>query len=801
MNNLRIAFPIRICWLSLLVLTCSAALPTLYCAELPNARQQQFLLKNCIDCHAGQDAEGGLDIEQLSTDLFAANTFTKWVDIHDRVSSGEMPPQDHDRPDAKEVASFVNETQRWLSTAQNELRAQVGRVPPRRLTKLQLERTLHALLGIDIPLAAHMPEEPRTGEYSTLAEKQSLSHYQMAEHLKVVDLALDEAFRRALAPTDTWSKEFSGQEISRTRTRTREPECIDGEAVVWSGRLSFYGRIPAITAQEDGWYRVSFPARSLKHVGEGGVWCTVRSGKCVSSAAQLNWVGAFEAFPESRQFSFEAWLPAGHMLEIRPGDPTLKQARFQGGQAENGEGGGQDVPGLAIASMKVERIHQGCDDKQIRQLLFGDLTVQPHRRPEKASLEVAEPEAMGRALLEQFATRAFRRPLESTQLERFEEIFQSSLAADASFVNALRAGYRAILCSARFMYFHEPPGELDDHAIASRLSYLLWNSMPDDELLKLAQAGQLRKAAVIEQQVDRMLQSPAGQRFLADFAAEWLELRDIGFTEPDEKLHPSFDMIVQYSMLAETHAFLRNMLDNDRSARELIDSQVTFLNSRLARFYGINDVQGDSLQRVELPGDSVRGGLLAQGAILKVTANGTNTSPVVRGVWIAERLLGFNIPPPPAGVPAIEPDIRGAKTIREQLELHRNHSECAVCHTKIDPPGFALENFDAAGAWREYYPQVTKGKVKQAAAIDASYTLADGTSFANFQEFRQLNARDPIPLARNVARHMLTYGTGAKPDFADREALEQIVHNVAQKNYGLKSLVKAVVTSRVFLNN
>jgi hypothetical protein len=414
---------------------------------------------------------------------------------------------------------------------------------------------------------------------------------------------------------------------------------------------------------------------------------------------------------------------------------------------------------------------------------------------------VADAKVMGRTLLERFATRAFRRRVESTQLERFEEIFQSSLAADANFVHALRAGYRAVLCSARFMYFHEPPGELDDYSIASRLSYLLWNSMPDDELIQQAQAGQLREAAVIEQQVDRMLRSPTGQQFITDFTAEWLELRDIGFTEPDEKLHPSFDMIVQYSMLAETHAFLQYLLDQDRSTLELINSQVTFLNSRLARFYDIQDVRGDALQRVELPENSVRGGLLAQGAVLKVTANGTNTSPVVRGVWISERLLGCNIPPPPAGVPAIEPDIRGAKTIREQLDLHRNHSECAVCHTKIDPPGFALENFDAAGAWREYYPQVTKGKVKQAAMIDASFALADGTPFANFQEFRQLNARDPIPLARNVASQLLTYGTGAKPDFADRAALEQIVQHVAQQNYGLRSIVKAVTTSSVFLNN
>ncbi len=800
MKNFSFLSPQPKTWLSSLVLACVVVLPKVLAAEPPTPRQR-FLAENCLDCHAGKEAEVGLDLEELSTDLSAPDVFATWVKIHDRVTSGEMPPKDYALLEAEEVAPFANDTQRWLIEAQTQMRSQVGRVPPRRLTNLQLERTLHALLGIDVPLAARMPESPRTGEYTTLAEKQSLSHYQLAEHLKVVDLALDEAFRRALTPSDEWSKELSAQSISRIRTRTREPEYIDGEAVVWSGRLSFYGRIPAITAEEDGWYRVTFPAHSLKHSGDDGVWCTVRSGKCVSSAAQLSWVGSFEAFPEQRNISFEAWLPAGHMLEIRPGDPTLRQAKFQGGQAANGEGGEQNVPGLAIQSMQLERIHQGLDDEQIRKLLFGKLKVNPNPSEDNATVDVADPEVVGRELLEHFASLAFRRPVDATQLDRFMLIFQTSLAADAHFINALRAGYRAILCSARFMYFHESPGALDEYAVASRLSYLFWNSMPDEELTQLAQEGKLRVAAVIEEQVDRMLQSPAGQQFMTDFAAEWLELRDISFTEPDPKLHPTFDMIVQYAMLAESHAFLQYLLDNDRSVTELIDSDITFLNSRLARFYGIEDVHGDALQRIELNEDSVRGGLLAQGAILKVTANGTNTSPVVRGVWISERLLGCPIPPPPAGVSAIEPDIRGAKTIRELLDLHRNNSACAVCHTKIDPPGFALENFDAAGGWRERYPRIDGGKVKSAAVIDASYVLADGRPFANFQEFRRLNAREPIPLARNVASQLLTYGTGATPDFADREELERIVNEVGYQNYGLRSIIKAVTTSRIFLNN
>jgi hypothetical protein len=451
--------------------------------------------------------------------------------------------------------------------------------------------------------------------------------------------------------------------------------------------------------------------------------------------------------------------------------------------------------------MKVERFHRNADDAQIRHLLFGDLPISPQQPADQSRVEVRDPQLDGEYLLQRFATRAFRRPVEAAQLHRFVEIFSDTLNSQNSFVAALRAGYRAILCSARFMYFYEPPGELDDYSIASRLSYLLWNSLPDEQLLQLAAEGKLREPRVIAAQVDRMLASSQGQNFVRDFASEWLELRDIGFTEPDPKLYPEFDMIVQASMLAETQAFLQHMLEADRPVHELIASQTTFLNNRLADFYGIAGVHGDGLQRVELPSDSVRGGLLSQGAILKVTANGTHTSPVLRGVWISERLLGCPIPPPPEGVPAIEPDIRGATTIREQLDKHRQDSACATCHTKIDPPGFALENFDAAGGWRDVYPRAPKGQGHPASPVDASYVFADGRPFANFQEFRKLSARDPLPLARNFATHVLTYGTGGKPEFADRPAVEQIVTQTAEQAYGLRSILKAVTSSRLFLDN
>jgi hypothetical protein len=295
-----------------------------------------------------------------------------------------------------------------------------------------------------------------------------------------------------------------------------------------------------------------------------------------------------------------------------------------------------------------------------------------------------------------------------------------------------------------------------------------------------------------------MLADPRGKAFVKDFAHEWLDLDLIDFTEPDRRLYKTFDVIVQHAMLDETHAFLQAMLDGDLGVAHVIDSDFTFLSSRLERFYGLEGGAGDAgggVRRVALPPDSRRGGLLAQGAILKVTANGTTTSPVIRGVWVSERLLGEEVPPPPENVPAIEPDIRGATSIRQMLEKHRSDSACASCHSKIDPPGFALESFDPAGLWRDRYGTPDEKGV----AVDPSYTLPDGRSFEDVDGFRARVLADPEALARNVVRQLLVYGTGAPIGFSDREAVAAIARGAARSRYGFASLVMGVVTSPVFL--
>jgi hypothetical protein len=768
----------------------------------PPAAVTTFLERHCADCHRGKEAEAGFDLTTIAVDSLGPGGDRPWATLIDRVADGEMPP-----PDASEVSpahrkAFVTEASAWLRDTIRKRDARIGRVRGRRLTRRELERSLQAVLGIDIPLAEHLPEEGRPGGFTTVADRQTISHHQLNSHLAVVDRALDEAFRRALVPRERLRRDLDAAAIVRTNptARCREPELRDGKAVVWSGGPIYYGRLPCTTAPADGWYRFRATASGLKLPDTGAVWCAVHTGLCVSSAPQLQYVTAFEAGATPREITFECWLPRGHMLEIRPGDATLPKGKFAGGQVGAGEGDSQNVPGLAIERIVMEEISRGPDDDALRRLLFGDVSLELGDDKKRLWPKPKDPQAEAVRLMRIFAERAFRRPVSEDDVAGYAELIADLRSEKVWFVDTLRAAYRAILCSPRFLYLVEEPGRLDDFCLATRLSYFLTGGPPDTKLRTLAADKKLHDPAVLRRETDRLLSGEGLARFAEDFAAEWLDLDQIDFTEPDPKLYPGFDPIVQAGMLAETRRTLAEALEENRPVSWLVDADTTWLNDRLARFYGLPNVPGDAFQRVSLAKNAHRGGLLAQGAILKVTANGNNTSPVVRGVWVGERILGDEIRPPPGGVPAIEPDIRGTTTIREQLERHRADSSCASCHRTIDPPGFALENFDPSGRWRDRYLAMKGGKRTPGPKIDPSSELLDGRSFTSFDEFRTLVAASPQRLAQNLAGHLLIYGTGGTLSFADRDAVAAIARAAAKDGYRVRSILHGVVTSPVFLN-
>jgi hypothetical protein len=444
-------------------------------------------------------------------------------------------------------------------------------------------------------------------------------------------------------------------------------------------------------------------------------------------------------------------------------------------------------------------------------LLAGGLPL----KADGESVEIipTDPVKDGERLVRAFVPRALRRPVTEADIEPFVKLFHTARGAGAGFTEALFTAYSAVLCSPTFVTLEERPGPLDDYALAARLAYFLWNTEPDATLRGVAARGALRNPRELAAQTQRLLADPKASRFVEAFLDYWLDLRKVGITNPDETLYPDYylDDILTESCVDETRGFFAELVRADLPARNLVGSDFVTINETLAGLYQLPGVQGSQIRRVPLPKDSVRGGLLTQASVLKVTANGTTTSPVIRGVWITERILGQTVPPPPAAVPAVEPDIRGATTIREQLAKHRNQPACASCHMKIDPPGFALESFDIFGGYREKYralgagPKVPGfGKNGQpfvftaAQPVDPSGTLADGRSFKDVRDFKRLLLQDERQIARNLVRQLVTYSTGAPVRFGDRPKIEAILDGAEPGGYRVRSLIQGIIASGLF---
>jgi hypothetical protein len=384
------------------------------------------------------------------------------------------------------------------------------------------------------------------------------------------------------------------------------------------------------------------------------------------------------------------------------------------------------------------------------------------------------------------------------------------------FTYSLLAGYTAIFCSPPFLFLEEEPGRLDSHALASRLSFFLWNSPPDEALRARAKSDELQRPEILRAEVERLLSDPKSERFVQAFLDYWLDLRKHDATTPSNTLYPDYylDEGLTEAALDESRLFFTELLARNLPARNIVDSDFTYLNERLAVHYGIPGVEGGQMRRVALPPLSVRGGVMTQAIVLKVTANGTTTSPVVRGKWMSERILGQIVPPPPSGVPAVDPDTRGAVTIRQQLALHRADESCAACHNKIDPQGFALESFDVMGGWRDRYRGDAKDKIPEfgqgkngwpfefhyALPVEPQGQLPDGRTFENVRDLKRLLLDDEPQIAKNLARHLVVYATGAPLRFSDRAAIERIIERTKPDQYGVRSLVHAIVESDLFLN-
>ncbi|MBL8798553.1 MAG: DUF1592 domain-containing protein, partial [Planctomycetia bacterium] len=518
------------------------------------------------------------------------------------------------------------------------------------------------------------------------------------------------------------------------------------------------------------------------------------------------------------------------IIEIPPGKPAVVEADVYLRTGRDSDGGSDDGirliplglgvpvpkntqasvlgkgPGLALQCIEVEELEDTVAGQRlvaaelppdIRAAFAKNATLKNAKVP-RDELQAAVEKSFA-----QIGARLFRRDLTRAELASSVDRYLKAVDAGTGLKPAFVQEVAALMTAPDFLCVLESPGKLSDFALAARLSYFLWNSAPDAELLEVARQGKLTDPAVLRAQTERLLQDAKSERFVKDFLDQWLGLWGIDNTTPDKDLYPEYDDLLKFSSVLETQATFRHMLDKNLSVRDFVAPQWALINARLARHYGFPEVEGFAIREVRLPAETPFGGLWTQAAPMKVTANGTLTSPVKRGVWVAERLLGTPIPAPPPNIDPVDPDTRGAKTLREQLALHSGKGSCAACHARFDPYGFALESFDVMGGFRTQYRIVDaavpgKAKWKDGLPVDSTGVTPDGKAFTGVKQLRAMLAQNPDQLARGVTRHLLTYATGQPATPVEQPTIDAIVQGAAKDDYGLRSLVHGVVQSEVF---
>ncbi len=784
--------------------------PSAHAADVPPGARK-LLSEHCFACHDSEAREGGLDLTVLSWSPDDPKTFGRWVDVFDKVDGKLMPPPSEVRPGRATRTAFLDSLRDGLREANLTRQRSEGRVVLRRLNRVEYENTLHDLLAIDIPLQHFLPEDAPAHGFDNVSEGLRLSMLHMEQYLEAADAAISAALDLRRRP-----------EVVNRRLRYHDEESVRDDARK-SGWKSFLVQPDAVVIFSDnspsvlrqwsvrnrGRYRIRVATSAYQAAGRPA-WLKLYA----TNFKVQRLLGYFDLPADSpREVEVLADLEEGELLNLSPFDTDYddKGRGIYGIGSETYKG-----RGVAVKWVEVEGpLLESWPPPSVRRL-FGDIPVKPiersgsDRRSPAFSVPPDDPTSAVEPVLRDFASRAFRRPVSPEEVDRYVRLARRGLDDGLSFDQAMRVAFRALIASPRFLFLEEQPGPLDDWALACRLSYFLWSTQPDDELRELAARGELGQPETLRSQVERMLKSPRAAALVENFVGQWLELRQIDFTRPDRKLYPEFDDILKAAMLGETHAFFAQMLRDDLPLTNLIHSDFLMLNRCLAEHYGIGGIAGEEFRRVPLPPGCHRGGVLTQASVLKVTANGTVSSPVLRGAWVMKRLLGEPPPPPPANVPAFEPDTRGTTTVREQLARHRNQAACAGCHARIDPPGFALESFDVIGGWRDRY-RAEKGdpartifrgrevwEYKLGPKVDATGETADGRAFHDIDEFKQWLLSREAQVALNLTRNLLTYATGAGVQFADREVVESILARLKTGGGGLRTLIHEIVQSRTF---
>jgi len=790
-----------------------------------------FLGKYCAECHGQRKQKGDRRFDRLTGRIVDDNSLVDLQDILDQLNLSEMPPEDARQPTVSERRGAI----KWLTETINDYHStrEAGHQAAvlRRLNSREYRNTVRDLLHLNLAIfdpTATFPRDQTTEHLDTVGDTLVTSGALLQQYLNAAENVVEKAvFPLEKPEVQKWvfRDGFRQQpEIDQVHRKSNGFTHMTLYDVVGADKPEgAYGPIHAFAegVPHDGYYEIKLKAEALNRQHDYPVdflgtdpdepfRLGIIAGNKDAGTLHLTQpieplLAEVELADEQRWYTVRVSLDAGFtprftfrngLMDVR--SLWGKLAREFGDRFPKRKTKGivdNRINGITHGNLPQIRIHE----IEIEGPFYDEWPTAGQRAvlgddfEELAQLGTLS-DAQWRDQLAKFATSAYRRPVSSEEVDRAWQIVKSRRATGRSPVDAFCDGVTAILCSPSFLFLEaaDEKGGLSSHGLATRLSYFLWSSMPDQELRKLAASGKLRQPAVLTAQVDRMLNDDRADAFVEGFLNSWLTLRDLGATPPDRTAFRSFyHFDLDSAMRQETRLFVRELLNQNLSIDNFLDSDFTFLNKRLAEHYGIDaTLSGNKFQKVSLT-DRRRGGLLGQASILTVTANGIDTSPVVRGVWLLENILGTPPSPPPPDVEPIDPDVRGATTIRDQLEKHRSIASCNDCHRKIDPPGFALENFNPIGGWRTSYG---RGK-----PIDSSGQLSTGQKFKDVADFKKLLLARKDQFARALTTKLLAYSLGRHVGSSDRPHVDRIVASLNEQGSGFRELIKLVVTSEPFL--
>ncbi len=780
-----------------------------------------YMETHCLKCHDGDVQKGDFRIDTLSPKVGHENT-PQWLEIMERINSGEMPPKKEKvKPTAEASAQVVE----WIAMKMNEgesaRMATRAKVTFNRLTRDEYVNTIRDLIGVeyDAKDPGNLLEDAEWHGFERIGSVLTLSPSNIEKYLAAAETILNEAYpeivpvKKGAKPVEPFGGSkpvlYEEQINERHRERLREMGLLDKVRYdMWPGDMFRYSLLKD-PLPEAGVYEISYKLSGLQPEKGRAPRLKVYESKLDRVLFEQDIVAAED---KPITVTFRAHLPKG-----RPNIDVYNDVPGPSNLPRSGRHG--DTPFISTKIGRIPwqmKLTDEAGKPRYPFLIMDSISwkgpiIEDREKQLRADYMPREEGNMQqvRDCLATLATRAFRRPVTDEEIDGYMTIVKSELDEKEKFRDAVKAGMLAILNSKSFLFLAEGDENaqrhtLNDWELASRLSYLLWSTMPDAELLSLAGQGKLHDKAELSKQVARMITDPRSERFTDSFASQWLRLRKVGMFQPDKKLYPDYDKALENSMISETQTFFREVLNNGLTLREFLNSDWSMMNELLAKHYGLDDAFAAAAKdartdfvHVKFQPDSHRGGLLTQASILSLTSDGVRHRPVHRGVWVNEAIFGKSPPPPPANVNPIPTNPTGPKaTLREKLEAHIHDANCAACHSKIDPLGLAFENYDAIGRWRT--EEVTDG-IGANPKVTAAGKLPDGREYKDAEEFKKLLLHDLDAFNVTFIEKLATYGLRRSMSFSDRDELKTIAAASKAKDYRLRDLVEAFVCSELFL--